>query len=146
MEQLIARAAEVKKYRDWLVVAKGILGDMQQVFNAEHAGQIENIKKYSDVLQGAESDLRKATVEAYLADPTHNKQVLPGVVGIRDNTVVDYDPEKALAWAKEHGMALLLDADTYELLVKAGHAPGTMRVEPMATIAREIKLPPVVTP
>ena len=142
MEQLIALASEVAKYRADLLYNKMRLGDMQDAFNDEHASLIEGIKRGTDALQGAESDLRKATVEAYLADPNHNKAVLPGVVAIREVSVVDYDPEKALAWAKEHGsLALRLDEKVYRMLVTAGQAPGTIVVEPQATIARNIILP-----
>lgn len=143
-EQLIALAAEVKKYREQLAGKKTLLGSMQQEFNAEHHELLEAIGKENAALQGAESDLRKATVAAYFADPEHNKNVLPGVVAVRDNIIIGYDPKAALDWAVKHEMALLLDTKVYETLVKAGQAPGTVVVEPQATIAREIQLPQVV--
>ena len=140
-EQLYAIAVEVVKYRISLARDKAHLSDLQQTFNAEHAPLIEHLQKLNLAVQGAEADLRKATITAYLADPDHDKQVAPGIATIREMQVIGYDPGKALAWAKEHGLALLLDTKTYEALVKAGQAPGSVVVEPQAAIARDIKLP-----
>lgn len=90
----------------------------------------------------AVAELEAAVRVAALAEyrQTQNKHPQPGVE-IKMNTVVGYDPAKALDWAKEHRIALVpesLNAKEYKELVKGGHAPGTVQEEPVAAIARDL--------
>ena len=127
--------------RTAFTAVKAHLRELQEAFDAEHATLVAGVKEGNAHLQEAESNLRRLAVEAYLADPDHNKTVLEGVVSIREVGVIGYNPVAALDWAMKHEMALRLDEKAYETLVKAGQAPGTLVTEPQAAIAREIKLP-----
>lgn len=118
-------------------VNKDILAELRHTFEQEYEGLIEGAKEEALLLAEAEAIARSLTIAAYHADPEHKKAVLPGCLGIREVKDVVYDPKEALAWAKEHGMALRLDEGAYKkvVLMEGSDAPGVVKTVITATIA-----------
>lgn len=86
----------------------------------------------------AEEAVRAEALEAFRFT---GKKKLPGGVGIREKTTINYDVKRALGFAKEKDMFLALDSKAFE---KAAPNLGLDWVEvskePQATLPKEIKL------
>lgn len=83
----------------------------------------------------AEADLRAAALAEY---EVSGKKTLGHGVGIRVTTKLDYDAADALAWAKEHDMALSLDKFAFECIAKASPIEFVQLVEtPTVTLPRD---------
>ena len=109
-------------------------------FRKKHEELIHQIEKNKAILSDAEQLLRDAALKEY--EETGKKRMIGGV-GIREMTTLEYSKEKALDWAKEHGLALMLDKKSFE-----GHAKLEKNIpfveiytKPTATIPRNIKIP-----
>ena len=64
-----------------------------------------------------------------------------GIAGteVKVFTKLDYKAEDAMAWAKESGLCLTLDAKAFEKVAKATPLPFvTERAEPKVTIATDL--------
>lgn len=77
--------------------------------NAELIAELQDVQGLAEL---KETELRKAVLNAYLANPTI-KTIAPGL-SVRVTKKPVYDKATALEWAKEHGLALALDAKTFE--------------------------------
>ncbi len=93
-------------------------------------------KDAEDALAAAEAALREAAVAEYVA--TGSKAPAPGV-GIRVTKGLQYDAAQAFAWAKDTGMALVLDKKAFEKIAPAANLPFVVTIEvPSATIATDL--------
>ena len=95
-----------------------------------------------------ESQLRTEVLSLYKTIPNMGKTDLLGVT-IKEGKVVEYDPDAALAWAKEHGLAVRpvsLNEAEFKKLVLSGVAgiPATVKTE--LTVAIDRDLAPFVGP
>lgn len=111
----------------------------REVFSVENASLLQDETDAKEQMLRVEETLREAALVEYAL--TKNKQPGPGL-GIRVISTPIYDPEKALAWAKERHMALALDVKAFKKLVEA-EAEGinefvTIAEEPQATIASDL--------
>lgn len=89
--------------------------DVDAIFEQWRKANIELIQEFEQVTVAAETkekELRTAMIEAYTADPSKKK--LGDGLSVRVTVKPVYDREKAFAWAKEHGLALALDAKAFE--------------------------------
>ena len=90
------------------------------------------------LLAAADKELRDAAVAQYQADPLHQKKIIPGVE-IKEMTRLSYDDAKALEWAKEHGVALKLDAKVFEKVANAERLAWiTVTDVPTCTVATDL--------
>jgi len=125
--QAAAEAALAKNaaFQDWQIKTQGLLDKALEALAVQAL---------------AEGKLRELTLQAF--GETGNKEPAPGV-GIREATVLTYEPKIALDWAKAHKMALSLDTKAFTKLVKADPPAFTfvtITQEPQATIATDLKV------
>ena len=105
--------------------------------------QNQNMELYASeaalklVCQEAEDALREEAIKVY--KETKDKKVAPGV-GIRVNTRLEYDPERALGWAVNHNIALKLDTKAFEQLARINPIPFVnISEEPIATLSANLE-------
>jgi len=117
--------------------ASGVLQAARDQFTIENASTIERVETASANVGRLESAVRETALERYAVDG--NKKPTPGVA-IRVLTKLNYDPAAALAWAKEHTIALALDKRAFSKIANVD-PPAFVEVteEPQATIARTLK-------
>ena len=109
----------------------------REKWDNENADLLRNSRFIQEVLDSTENELRKGALAIY--EKTNNKAPGPGL-GIRETTVLRYTPEKALAWALEHHMALALDKKAFEAIAKAQPLEfGEVHKEAVATIAQDLE-------
>ena len=101
-----------------------------------HSEALADLESIIEALGDEEERLRELTLKAYAE--TGNKAPAPGV-GIREVTILDYDPKVALDWAKTHKLALSLNKRLFESLAKTD-PPGfvTISKEAHGTIATDL--------
>ncbi len=109
-------------------------------WETQHADLLNSVGLLGQQQGEAEARLRELTLEAYAE--TGDKAPAPGV-GIREVTKLSYEAGVALAWAKEHGLALKLDVPAFEKIMKADKTSAdsfsiTITTEPQATIATNL--------
>ena len=113
------------------------LVEYHQSWESEHQHLIDSVANSKQGVAEAEEKLRELTIRAFLE--TGSKVPAPGV-GIREVTTYEYDSDKALGWAKEHGLALKLDEAKFKNHIKAD-PPDFVAVgkEITATIAQKLE-------
>jgi hypothetical protein len=110
-----------------------------RAFETQYADVIANIRIANETLQEAESELREATIVAFLA--TGNKHPAHGV-SIRMTRQVSYSEEAAIRWAIEHGHTdlLKLNYKPFEQVAKSLELDFVSVTQaPEATIARDLE-------
>jgi hypothetical protein len=88
---------------------------IKQMFEESNEALITNLHNTQAKLGELESGLRETAVEYY--GHTGTKKMVGGI-GIKVMTKLDYNPDKAFEWAKEHGLALQLDKRSFETIAK----------------------------
>lgn len=107
-----------------------------EAFERDHAELLATLEEARTTMVVEERRLRDLTVEAF--ELTGDVKPAPGV-SIRMVTELDYEEATALAWAKEHNMALALDRKGFDAIAKTNPLPFvTVRKVPQATIAKEL--------
>ncbi len=104
----------------------------------ETTKELHTLVKDAEGIQGtAEATLKDIALAAYLE--SQDKRPGPGVE-IKVGTKLTYEPEEAFAWAKEHGLALMLNVRSFEALAKANPIPCvTSEPEPKTTISTDLR-------
>lgn len=106
-------------------------------WESEHAHDITQQRDSAAELEAANSALREAVLTAYRADPTTRKPVVGAEVVL--STKYAYDGAQALAWARESGVALKLDAKLFEKVAKDAALPFvTITQEPTVRVASDL--------
>jgi len=115
---------------------KEALDSARTEWEAAHADLIQSYKDAQDAVAQAEECVRTATLAEF--ERTGSKAPAP-CVGVRVMTRLVYDANTALAWAREHDMALSLDKRAFEKVAKAS-PPEFVEIvqEPSATIAVDL--------
>src|SRR3990172_1982218 len=130
------RAIAVHHWRGELVKLRSALAAQQAFFEAENAELLRSIAEATVAMSGHETVLRELTLAAYRE--TGDKKPWPGVA-IRLNRALYYEAETALAWAKEHGLALALDVAAFKAIAKVQPLEFVrIEPEPVATIAQDL--------
>ena len=94
------------------------------------------VKAEKETLALVESDLRALVVKH--ATETGEKKPAPGVEA-KQKTTIEYNAGKAFEWAKETGIALILDEKAFEKIAFATNLEFvTKREEFTATIASDL--------
>ena len=135
MQDLIA---EVVEARYWATVREDWKRDSLATWAEENRGNLAFLAEAQERRAKAEAALREAAVDIY--NLTGNKHPAPGVE-VKVRTGLRYDLAEALAWAKETGIALQLNAPVFEKLAKASPPPDFVEVVkvPFAAIAADLK-------
>lgn len=103
-----------------------------------NADLINNCSMAGAIVLDAEKSVREAAIVEYRA--SGKKTIAPGL-GVREKTttVYTYVPAEALAWAKKHDLALMLDTKALEGIAKA--AP---EIVPFVSIHKEVTPEPTI--
>ena len=108
----------------------------KQVWEDDNKALIADSRDAAEGVTVAEAALREMALLAYAE--TGNKAPAPGV-GIRVVARLDYDLRAALAWAKEHDMALSLDKRAFEKIADVQEIACVRKSEEAtATIAGDL--------
>ncbi len=120
MDEIRAQAEAVAEARDHYAGAKSLVDDSHKEWLETTAVAHEGLADAQKIMVEAEVKLRDIALAAYLE--SQDKHPGPGVE-IKVRSKLDYDPAKALEWAKEHGLALGLDVRAFEHHAKADPVP-----------------------
>lgn len=90
---------------------KAELSALKSQFEADNKLLIEYIKNLSNCVETSKNDLSE---EAKKEFEETNKKSLTGGLGIRESKEITYDETKALEWAKEKDLFLILDKKGFE--------------------------------
>jgi hypothetical protein len=113
-----------------------LLKQKREEFESSYTDLINTVNASRDIVATAEEQLRISVLGNYRA--TKEKNPAEGVA-IREMTKYDYEPAKALLWAKEHNLALKLDDSAFKKIIKADTPDFvTVTIEPQATIATDL--------
>ena len=99
--------------------AGDILSEARHVFEAEHGGEMAEIKELAERVATAEAALKALTLAHHAA--TGETKPTAGVE-VKMFATFDYDPAVAFAWAKEKQMCLVpeqLNTDEFKKIAKA---------------------------
>ena len=133
IDQLNAQIKTVAKLRIDAQKASETKIIARTAWENEHRELLDNAVKTAQSVDEAEAKLREITLQVYAE--TGNKSPAVGV-GIREVTKLEYDPKVALMWAKEHELALKLDAPAFEKIAKVDPMTFVKILQvPQATIA-----------
>jgi|TARA_Y100000310_G_scaffold344765_1_gene459335 hypothetical protein len=133
LPELVQQLAAARQDAD---LAANALRMEQEQFAEDHADLFNRVEGARKGVADIEGAIRETALAHYAVDG--NKKPSPGV-GIRVSTKLDYTPANALAWAKEHSIALSLDKRAFEKIAKVDTPEFvTVTEEPQATIAREL--------
>lgn len=97
-----------------LAQAKTELAERTRQFTEENADLLREINQLTATIADAETTIRNAALDAYLA--SSNKNPYPGV-NIRVSKTLTYDRADAFNWAKAHNLFIVpesLDAKAFE--------------------------------
>lgn len=111
--------AAVERLAERRRTAAELRAAMQQLhatFEATHAGAIAALRQAQADEQQAETELRQLAVAH--GQSTGERKPAPGVEMIVKQEL-DYRPDAAFAWARETGMALMLDKRAFEKIAGA---------------------------
>ena len=115
-DQHITAQAQLADVTERYQAAKSDLDHRIEQLEREWAEQNAELLRENEEVQAQakekDSHLRSAIILAYDANPT-SKTVAPGL-SVRVTAKPVYDKEAALAWAKEHSLALAFDAKAFE--------------------------------
>ena len=111
--------------------------DRKAEFEALNHNLIDELDGTKASLSEAEDVLRHTGREYYDENPESKK--LPHGLGIRITKKLVYAPDDALAWAKEHDMALALDTKAFEKIAKVS-PPQFVTVEEVPSVTIPTKL------
>lgn len=110
-------------------------------FATDHAALFAATKQLQAELEQQEAQARTLALALYQQDPT-TKQPAPGVTIKVMRVLPDYDAKAALAWAKQKGVALKLDAKLFETIALDSAEPLLVGLEPhdepRATLATDL--------
>lgn len=109
-----------------------------EAWESEHATTLTAWKESAGAVANLEELVRKEALEAWAI--TGNTTAYPGTE-VKYYTRYEYDPKQALHWAIRHELALHLDKEAYEAILKSMPSipEGVKRVdEPKATIATDL--------
>ena len=127
---------EVAVLRQWTAEAVNDVKALEAELREKYSGVYAKRDQWQARLTEEETRLRSMIADNY--DATGDKRPHPAL-GVRETTKLTYDDKLALAWAKEHDMALALDKKAFEKIAKAS-PPNfvTEVVDIVATIATDL--------
>ena len=142
-KELIDLRNKLAVARNLSASAKQVVDDLLTTVRNEHAELFSKADIAKQYVEKYEEQLREAAV-AYFAT-TEDKHPVVGV-NINDTTVIEYDSEAALEWAKRNSNLRLLKLDdtAFKGLAKSKARPDdmpvTVREEPKAVLGRKLEV------
>lgn len=136
---LDAQVRVVARQREIVASLQTVLGERQRAFQDSVADLVQELRQAKSECDEAESILRSLAIGAY--KETGDKKPAPGV-GIRSETVVEYDESRAVEWARKHDEGtpcLKLNRATFERAAKSLELEFVRKtVELRVTIAKDL--------
>ena len=127
---------DVEMLRTHIMIQKAAKEERLLAWELENADLLAHLKESIAELEVAESALRGKGIVLYQA--TGNKHPYPGVE-VKVLVGIEYSEADALAWAKEHEIALRLDKVAFEKLAHATPIPFVTYFErPRCDLARDL--------
>lgn len=135
-DDLIAAMHRLAAARQAFSAAKERLIAAEDTFREANAALISQVEAARFETKRTEDDARFLAIDAYRLSA--NNHPAPGVQ-IKMFTRLTYNDELALAWAKEHGLAIALDRRVFEKIAVVD-PPAFVGVvqEPVATISTDL--------
>lgn len=138
--ELLIRVAELRDARKTAAQVAEELAAKRAAFDAENAVLLSTAKLADEAVRAAETSVRAVAAAEY--EKTQEAKLCPGVT-VKLFETLHYEPSAALAWAREHQMALIpesLDKKAFEKIAKAANGVGGsyIIVEPRVTIAADL--------
>ena len=124
----------VRQARLQYQATKAQADELRRAFHIEHEVVFQQESASKQAVAEAEAALRDLALDEYMHIGA--KTIAPGVV-IHEATRQQYDRDKALEWAIEHRLALVLDVKTFEKLAKVLALPFVETfIEPNVILSR----------
>ncbi len=136
-ETLRAAVALLAERRLHAAACKAKVDEERAYWEAQHENKIAEARLAAACVAESENEVRSLAIDEYVF--VGDKHPAPGV-DIRVTKRFNYDAGAALAWAKQHDMALALDKKAFEKLaaVSPESMPVTVEEVPTATIATNL--------
>lgn len=135
-DPLLTQRRRVQEARGGVALLRQAVEAVRAEFETRHGEMFRTLQAAQDTLSAEEDSLRQLAVGRYHA--TGNKNPVAGVT-IRIVRKVEYDPDVALAWAKQNNLALLLDKKALDKIALATPLPfAAVHGEPHAQIATDL--------
>ena len=136
LKQQLAEVAQRRQARDTLVAE---VKAAKSAYDAQMADAVARLKQLQDDTDASEQAAKRLAEAIYAT--THDKKPCPGVE-VKEQTLRDYKPEDAFAWAQQTRMALIpeaLDVAAFEKIAAATDLPFvTTRKEGKAQLAKNL--------
>lgn len=125
------RLRQVQRSRDLMASAKAALAEHKAALREQAADLLDKIAAREDEIRAHKADVAaaRARLQEYAVElyrTTGEKQLYNGAVTVtepKEKNVTVPDPDAALEWAKEKGLALQLDIDAFCSLARLGAVP-----------------------
>lgn len=116
------------------------LDELRAAWEAENAELIAEVEARENGLKELDQSIRNEAVKLYAQNGNKKPHA---AVGIRVYKRTEYNPDAALAWAREHRQDMIaLDSKLYDKVLKSDARdpgmPGEVVEEPRATIAKDL--------
>ena len=98
------------------------LAVVETAFREANAALLAEVDRLRHETRAVEAELRHLAAEHF--GETGDKHPAPGV-NVRVRQTVEFDETEALAWARQHNVALLLNRDLFAKVAKAHRDAGT---------------------
>jgi hypothetical protein len=127
----------LKNLQESFSLVSQTIKEKKELFEKSIEEETERLNFLKDSISRLKEDLELEAREEF---KEKGKKKLLGGLGVREVTYLDYDPKRALEWAKEKGLCLLLDTKKFEKIAldAADFVEEKKRIQ--ITFPKEIKL------
>ncbi len=113
---LIELVTQLRDKRKELELLSDTFKVLEETFRTQHGDLLNEIDGLKYEINELDKSIREEAVFDY--EINGNKAPCAGI-GIRVTTQYDYEPTAAFDWAKQHGMALMLDNKAFKEICKS---------------------------
>lgn len=136
-EHLKHFANEVATHRERYIKLKAEYDEKRAEFEKSIEPLADRLGHYKMMMDRAEEMAREQAIDIFWET---GEKKLPFGIGIRETTVLEYEPLDAMTWAIEHKIAIQLDIKTFEKLAKILELPFVKETNKVtATLPTDIK-------
>lgn len=135
---------ELKDLRDRAAARKMEIDAIAAEYDERIQGDLEALKELNEHIADAETIIRESTIEQYRQDLQKHRDF---GIEVKITKSINYSEDKALKFAKEHGLFLQLDKKGFEKFAKENYEKEedlirfvTMIEAPKVFIPSEIKV------
>jgi hypothetical protein len=125
------KVRQLSNIRVQLASLQETLDKKKAEFEDTNSQLITTISDCKTFIVDTTDSIRKAAVAEFEASDKSNKKMYPGVT-IQATKVFNYDPEKAMAWARDHKLCIIpesLDVKAFEAQCKSKNPPECVTID-----------------